>query len=85
MPKIPKYIPLSKLDDCCSSHDICYATCNADKDDCDWKFRRCLYSICSDIENFVSEDLLKGKFVEMCIDIQYCKLISLMLTPVSIF
>lgn len=32
--------------DCCNVHDVCYDTCNADKDDCDLAFKRCLYKIC---------------------------------------
>lgn len=31
---------------CCDTHDFCYDTCGQDKDDCDLKFKRCLYSSC---------------------------------------
>lgn len=31
---------------CCNAHDICYDTCNADKEKCDLEFKRCLYKYC---------------------------------------
>ncbi|XP_017767212.1 PREDICTED: group XIIA secretory phospholipase A2 isoform X2 [Eufriesea mexicana] len=31
---------------CCDTHDICYDTCNSDKDKCDLEFKRCLYKYC---------------------------------------
>jgi len=31
---------------CCDDHDLCYDTCNADKDECDLKFKKCLYRQC---------------------------------------
>ena len=31
---------------CCRQHDLCYDTCNMDKDDCDLQFKRCLYAHC---------------------------------------
>lgn len=52
---------------CCNDHDECYDTCNLDKDDCDLKFKRCLYGYC------------KGKFGKKKKPLQYldrqkCKL-----------
>jgi len=52
---------------CCNEHDECYDTCNLDKDDCDLKFKRCLYGYC------------KGKFGKKKKPLQYldrqkCKL-----------
>ncbi|KAK8723516.1 hypothetical protein OTU49_011753 [Cherax quadricarinatus] len=32
--------------DCCNDHDICYDTCGSNKEECDLRFRRCLYSTC---------------------------------------
>jgi len=32
--------------ECCDEHDYCYDTCNADKDECDLKFKKCLYRQC---------------------------------------
>lgn len=31
---------------CCDAHDICYDTCNLDKEKCDLEFKRCLYKYC---------------------------------------
>lgn len=31
---------------CCHEHDLCYDTCNEDKDLCDLKFKKCLYAVC---------------------------------------
>ena len=31
---------------CCDSHDYCYDSCGADKDECDLKFKKCLYGAC---------------------------------------
>lgn len=31
---------------CCNTHDHCYDTCGADKDECDMKFKKCLYGTC---------------------------------------
>lgn len=35
---------------CCDDHDICYDTCNKDKELCDLDFKRCLYSYCDKYE-----------------------------------
>ena len=32
--------------ECCNKHDYCYDTCGADKDECDLKFKKCLYGTC---------------------------------------
>ncbi|XP_050311094.1 uncharacterized protein LOC126746775 isoform X2 [Anthonomus grandis grandis] len=34
------------MEECCNTHDICYDTCNADKEVCDLDFKRCLYRHC---------------------------------------
>ena len=31
---------------CCNAHDFCYDTCGADKDECDLRFKKCLYGTC---------------------------------------
>ena len=31
---------------CCDVHDYCYDTCGADKDECDLRFKKCLYATC---------------------------------------
>ncbi|CAB0044110.1 unnamed protein product [Trichogramma brassicae] len=41
-----QYLPLEEMTKCCNAHDICYDTCNQDKDKCDLEFKRCLYRYC---------------------------------------
>lgn len=49
---------------CCNEHDICYDTCNKDKELCDLDFKRCLYNYCDSLKTSVGGDLVvKG----MCI------------------
>ncbi len=33
---------------CCNGHDLCYDTCGNDKDECDLKFKKCLYGTCKE-------------------------------------
>ncbi|XP_050311107.1 group XIIA secretory phospholipase A2-like isoform X3 [Anthonomus grandis grandis] len=40
------YLPFAAMEECCNTHDICYDTCNADKEVCDLDFKRCLYRHC---------------------------------------
>lgn len=47
---------------CCDEHDICYSTCNKDKEVCDVDFKRCLYKYCEGYEkNVGGTTLVKGK------------------------
>lgn len=41
-----EYLPLAEMTKCCNQHDICYDTCNKDKEKCDLEFKRCLYRYC---------------------------------------
>lgn len=41
-----EYLPLAEMTKCCDIHDICYDTCNTDKEKCDLEFKRCLYRYC---------------------------------------
>lgn len=41
-----EYLPLAEMTKCCDAHDICYDTCNSDKEKCDLEFKRCLYKYC---------------------------------------
>lgn len=41
-----EYLPAIEMENCCNSHDICYDTCNKDKELCDLDFKRCLYNYC---------------------------------------
>ncbi|XP_030757295.1 LOW QUALITY PROTEIN: group XIIA secretory phospholipase A2-like, partial [Sitophilus oryzae] len=40
------YLPFGAMEKCCNAHDICYDTCNKDKEVCDVDFKRCLYKHC---------------------------------------
>jgi len=40
-------LPLDEFVECCNGHDICYGSCGNDKDECDLKFKKCLYRKCS--------------------------------------
>ena len=33
--------------DCCNEHDLCYDTCGSDKEECDLRFKKCLYNTCT--------------------------------------
>ncbi|GAB6028467.1 Phospholipase A2, group XIIA [Chamberlinius hualienensis] len=46
-------LPVEQLSTCCDKHDYCYDTCNQTKDDCDKKFKRCLYKICEMNKNII--------------------------------
>lgn len=46
-----EYLPLSEMTKCCNIHDICYDTCNSDKEKCDLEFKRCLYKYCEGYKN----------------------------------
>lgn len=41
-----EYLPAVEMENCCNAHDICYDTCNKDKELCDIDFKRCLYNYC---------------------------------------
>lgn len=43
-----EYLPFGAMESCCNAHDICYDTCNKDKDMCDLDFKRCLYKQCDE-------------------------------------
>lgn len=60
--KIDKeYLPAPEMARCCDAHDICYDTCNSDKELCDLDFKRCLYKYCDTFEKGpTGEMLIKG-------------------------
>ena len=53
-------LPLSELENCCHTHDLCYDECGADKDLCDLHFKKCLYKVCSNKEEELSILFMKG-------------------------
>lgn len=47
------------MNNCCDEHDMCYDTCNKDKELCDIEFKRCLYNYCGQYEqNAVGGDIV---------------------------
>jgi secretory phospholipase A2 len=56
-----EYLPAPEMAKCCDAHDICYDTCNSDKELCDLDFKRCLYKYCDSFEKGPAGDvLIKG-------------------------
>lgn len=56
-----EYLPSTEMGTCCDSHDLCYDTCNSDKELCDLDFKRCLYKYCDTFEKSTAGDvLIKG-------------------------
>lgn len=59
-----EYLPSLEIENCCNEQNICYGTCNKDKELCDLEFKRCLYKFCDQYENKTgSEIIIKGNFV----------------------
>lgn len=79
-----EYLPISEMSNCCDEHDICYDTCNSDKELCDLDFKRCLYKYCDTYEkSAVGGDMMvKGKFrctndilaMPICKNLNSCRL-----------
>lgn len=53
-----EYLPAPEMARCCEAHDICYDTCNSDKDLCDLEFKRCLYKYCDTFEKGPTGEML---------------------------
>jgi secretory phospholipase A2 len=53
-----EYLPAPEMAKCCDSHDICYDTCNSDKELCDLDFKRCLYKYCDTFEKTTAAEML---------------------------
>lgn len=47
-----EYLPTIEMENCCNEHDLCFDTCNNDKELCDLDFRRCLHKICDQMTKF---------------------------------
>jgi len=54
------YLPLEEFVECCHSHDRCYGTCGEDREDCDLRFKKCLYARCRESRDSVSHLKYKG-------------------------
>lgn len=58
------YLPAAEMANCCDEHDICYDTCNKDKELCDLDFKRCLYKYCDTYEKSTAGDIIvKGNTI----------------------
>ncbi|EDW76871.1 uncharacterized protein Dwil_GK16013 [Drosophila willistoni] len=53
-----EFLPAAEMETCCNAHDICYDTCNSDKELCDLDFKRCLYKYCDSYEKSLASDLM---------------------------
>jgi len=53
-----EYLPAPEMAKCCDAHDICYDTCNNDKELCDLDFKRCLYKYCDTFEKGPAGDII---------------------------
>lgn len=53
-----EYLPAPEMARCCDAHDICYDTCNSDKELCDLDFKRCLYKYCDAFDKGPTGDML---------------------------
>ncbi|KAH8300411.1 hypothetical protein KR018_004500 [Drosophila ironensis] len=53
-----EFLPAAEMEQCCNAHDICYDTCNSDKELCDLDFKRCLYKYCDSYEKSIASDLM---------------------------
>lgn len=56
------YLPVGDMTKCCDNHDICYDTCNNNKEVCDMEFKRCLYKYCDNQQSKVGETFVKGHY-----------------------
>lgn len=56
-----EYLPAIQMENCCNAHDICYDTCNKDKELCDLDFKRCLYNYCETHEKTTTVGSLVAK------------------------
>lgn len=62
-----QYLPIGEMTKCCDLHDICYDTCNNDKEICDMEFKRCLYRYCESYEKSVGgSTVVKSNMTQFC-------------------
>jgi len=58
--EISEYVSVKDMKQCCDQHDICYGTCNKDKEECDLFFKKCLYKICDRLKDKIPDVALTG-------------------------
>ncbi|KAF5286972.1 hypothetical protein FQR65_LT12370 [Abscondita terminalis] len=51
-------LPIGEMSKCCNEHDICYDTCNSNKEACDLDFKRCLYQYCETYKKNIGEKMV---------------------------
>ncbi|KAJ8923002.1 hypothetical protein NQ315_001550 [Exocentrus adspersus] len=56
------YLPVGEMRKCCDAHDICYDTCNSNKEVCDVDFKKCLYKYCDSYQ----ESMAGSNMVKAC-------------------
>lgn len=54
----PTYLPIGEMSKCCNTHDICYDTCNMQKDLCDMEFKNCLYRYCDNHKKSIGDKMV---------------------------
>jgi len=56
-------IKLTGFNDCCNKHDVCYGTCNEQKNECDSTFKECLFDRCDELGR---KNLAIKSYVAIC-------------------
>ena len=46
---------------CCNAHDICYDTCNSNRDKCDDDFKKCLDVMCEKLKREITRNQYEGE------------------------
>ncbi|CAC5409284.1 PLA2G [Mytilus coruscus] len=70
---------LPQMTECCDTHDICYDTCNTDKEKCDKDFRQCLMKMCDKLGDDLNKEEAEG--CEATAEIMYRGTLALGCTP----
>lgn len=52
---------LPDMTKCCDKHDLCYDTCNSERDICDFDFKECLEDLCKKRKKKMSKSEYKSK------------------------
>lgn len=51
---------LPQMTECCDVHDLCYDTCNKDRDKCDNDFKTCLDIMCEKLKRDITKNQYEG-------------------------
>ncbi|KAL7647342.1 UNVERIFIED_CONTAM: hypothetical protein RMT77_000937 [Armadillidium vulgare] len=74
-----KDLPRSEMVECCNEHDRCYDTCGLFKEDCDNKFKRCLYKTCEPLKT--NKDIINLKYCQGGAKVLFTATIALGCSP----